>query len=168
MNAAHLTLRRGRAVLVLALAVLVAGCSAAASPAAPTPAGAASPAAASSAPAGRPSDLPLRTPLLATVPPSAQPVVGEAPPELVAAARADLAGRVAAGVAAGAEVVRAEEVVWPDGSLGCRVPGELYHPLETPGYWIVLRAAGREYDYRSAGAGAPRLCEREIKVNPGG
>lgn len=138
MNAAHLALRRRRAILVLTSVVLVAGCSAAASPAAP----------------------------LVTVPPSAEPVLGEVPPELVAAARADLAGRVPAGVEV--EVIRAEEVAWPDGSLGCRVPGELYQALETPGYWIVLRVDGRIYDYRVAARGTPRLCERALPVNPGG
>lgn len=166
MNAAHLALRGRRAILILTSVVLVAGCSAAASPAAPTPAGAASPAGASSAPAGRPSDLPIQTPPLVTVPPSAEPILGEVPPELVAAARADLAGRVPPGVEV--EVIRAEEVAWPDGSLGCRVPGELYQALETPGYWIVLRVDGRTYDYRVAARGTPRLCERALPVNPGG
>jgi hypothetical protein len=214
MKAARLTLRRGRVVVALASAALVAGCSAGASPAAPAPGVAASPSgglspvaaspvaaspssgpsaaagrpsalplktappvavaptasptATSSAPAGRPSDLPVKTPPLLVAPPTAEPVLGEAPPELVAAARDDLAGRVSAEEIARVEVVRAEEVVWPDGSLGCRAPGELYQPVQTPGFWIVLRAGGREYDYRSAGAGAPLLCEREIKLNPGG
>jgi hypothetical protein len=168
MDAVHFTLPHARAVAVLVLAVLVAGCSAATSPARPTPEIVTSPDAAPSAPAGRPSNLPLRTPLPATVPSSVQPVVGEAPPEVVTAARADLAGRVTADAAAAAEVVRAEEVAWPDGSLGCRVPGELYQPLETPGYWIVLRVAGRDYDYRVARRGTPRLCERLLPRNPGG
>jgi hypothetical protein len=168
MDAVHFTLPHARAVAVLVLAVLVAGCAAATSPTAPTYGVAASPAAASRAPAGHPFNLPLRTPLLATVPPSAPPVVGEAPPEVVTAARADLAGRVTADAAAAAEVVRAEEVVWSDGSLGCRVPDELYQPLETPGYWIVLRVAGRDYDYRVARRGTPRLCERLLPLNPGG
>jgi hypothetical protein len=208
MNAANLTLRHVRAGLVLAAALLVAGCSVAASPAGPIEGGAASPVAASppatspagapgapagapsdvpvqapplataaptatptsgpSAPAGRPSDVPTQTPPLVTVPPSTQPVVGEAPAEVVAAARAHLAGRVTAGAAAGAAVIRSEEVVWPDGSLGCPELSVSYVALETAGYWIVLRVDGRDYDYRVAGRGTPRLCERLLPTNPGG
>ena len=169
MNGPSLIPRPGRAILlVLASALLISGCSAAASPAAPTPAGGASPAAASGAPGGRPSDLPVRTPNLATVPPTAPPVVGEAPPAILAAARADLVARTTAVAAAGATVIRSEAVAWPDGSLGCRVIGELYPQVITPGYWIVFTVDGKEYDYRATEAGFVRLCEHTLKPNPGG
>jgi hypothetical protein len=163
--------RRAGATLVLATAVLVAACSAAAQPTPATPPGGATPApspTAASPTSGRPSDLPIPTPAFATVDPSARPIVGEAPPALVAAARADLAGRVAAADAETAEVVRAEAVQWPDGSLGCRVPGELYPQVITPGYWIVLSVDGKEYDYRATEAGTIRLCDQTLKPNPGG
>ncbi len=161
--------RRAWVALTLASAVLLAGCSAAASPNASAPAaqpGDATPS--PSAVTGRPSDLPIPTPPLATVPPSAKPVVGEVPAGILAAARADLAGRVAAADAAAADVVRAEAVQWPDGSLGCRVPGESYLQVITPGYWIVLAVDGTEYDYRATEDGAIRLCDHALKPNPGG
>ena len=170
--------RRAGAALVLAAAALVAGCSAAATPtpsfqpassAAPgasTPPGATTPA--PSPTSGRPSDLPIGTPPFATIDPGAPPIVGEVPAEIMAAARADLGGRVTTSEAATAEVVRAEAVAWPDGSLGCRVPGELYPQVVTPGYWIVLSVGGTQYDYRATDTGMVRLCERPLKTNPGG
>jgi len=163
--------RRAGATLVLAAAALVAGCSAAAQPT-PSAQPASSPRTeASLAPGptgGRPSDLPLPTPNLATVDPSAQPNVGEVPPALIAAARTDLAQRIPAVDAATAEVIRAEAVQWPDGSLGCRVPGELYPQVITPGYWIVLSVNGTEYDFRATETGAIRPCNSPLKPNPGG
>lgn len=168
MNPARLHPRRGPAVLVLAAAALLAGCSAAASPATPTPAGAAGATPGASAPAGRPSDLPIKVPPLATVPSTAQPIMGEAPAELISAARADLAGRVTTTAATGAAVVRSEAVAWPDGSLGCRVPGEFYPQVVTPGYWIVLAVDGKEYDYRATETGRVHLCKQALKPNPGG
>ncbi len=155
--------RRAAAALALASALVVAACSAAA-----TPPGSASPGAAapgSGAPAARPSQT---LPPLSTVPPTPTPVVGEAPAAIVAAARADLATRISPDAAASASVVRAEAVQWPDGSLGCRVPGEMYPQVVTPGYWIVLSVDGTEYDYRATEAGAVRLCEQALRPSPGG
>jgi hypothetical protein len=169
--------RRAGAACALGLAsiLLVAGCSAAAMPTAPatptapaSPGAAASPGAPSPAPSaapGRPSDLPIRTPPLATLPPTAQPVVGEAPVRIVAAARVDLAGRVGATDAAGAQVVRSEAVTWPDGSLGCPVRGQFYPQMVTPGYRVVLDVGGTTYDYRATDTGLVVLCEHGA---PGG
>jgi len=118
----------------------------------------------SSAP-GRSSFTPTLPPL-ETVPPTTAPVVGEVPAERVAAARADLAGRIGAEAAAAADVVVAESVTWPDGSLGCPVPGEMYVQVEKPGYRVVFRSGGTEYDYRLTEAGAVRLCERGTRPTP--
>jgi len=98
-------------------------------------------------------------PAVATVPPSPAPVVGEVPAGLVDAARADLAARIGADAAAGAVIVVAESVTWPDGSLGCPVPGEMYVQVLTPGYRLVFEADGVRHDYRLSEAGAVRLCE---------
>lgn len=105
-------------------------------------------------------------PALETVPPSPAPIVGEVPSRLVDAARADLSARIGAdaAAAAAAEVVVAESVTWPDGSLGCPVPGELYVQVLTPGYRLVFEADGVRYDYRLSEAGAIRLCERARPV----
>ncbi|MCS7222278.1 MAG: hypothetical protein RML36_15530 [Anaerolineae bacterium] len=68
---------------------------------------------------------------------------------LVAQAVADLAGRLA--IAPDAVQVRAVEAVeWPDASLGCPQPGMMYAQVITPGYRIVLEAAGKTYEYHSS------------------
>ncbi len=68
---------------------------------------------------------------------------------LVAQAVADLAGRLA--IAIDAIQVRAVEAVeWPDASLGCPKPGMMYAQVITPGYRIVLEAAGKTYEYHSS------------------
>lgn len=161
MNPAHVDLRRGRAALGLAAAILVAGCSAAGSLSTPTPTGAASLTAAPSAPpAGRPSDLPVQTPPLATVPPSAEPVLGEAPAEVVAAARDDLAERIGSEAASAAVVLRSEAVTWPNGSLDCPRPGIYYQPIEVEGFQVVFDVDGTQYDYRTTGGGNVLACDR--------
>ncbi len=152
--------RRAPRFILLAAAFAVAGgaCSApAASPHSGSPAPG-SPTPIPTADAGRSSFAPT-LPLLETVPPSAPPIVGEAPAERLAAVLDDLAGRIGADAAANAEAIVAEAMTWPDGSLGCRVPGEVYPQVLTPGYRVVLLAAGVDYDYRMAEAGIVRLCE---------
>jgi hypothetical protein len=98
-------------------------------------------------------------PAVGTVPPTSAPVVGEVPADLVEAARADLASRIGSEAASAAEIVEAQSVTWPDGSLGCPVPGEMYVQVLTPGYRLVFEADGARYDYRLTDAGAVRLCE---------
>lgn len=56
------------------------------------------------------------------------------------------------------EVLRAEQVRWPDGSLGCPEPGQSYTQEPIDGYWVVLRAGEETYDFRLGEAGVPRLC----------
>ena len=78
---------------------------------------------------------------------------------LVDQARADLAGRL--GVGAGQiEVVEARSVLWPDRGLGCPQPGMVYPQVPQDGVLIVLRAAGREYEYHGGGGRAPFLCQQ--------
>jgi hypothetical protein len=40
-------------------------------------------------------------------------------------------------------IVRAESVVWNDGSLGCPEPGMMYTQALVNGYWVVINAADR-------------------------
>jgi len=61
-------------------------------------------------------------------------------------------------------IVRAESVIWPDGSLGCPVPGEMYTQAQVEGYWIVLKAANKEYDYRASSRGHFKRCKNSFKV----
>lgn len=55
-------------------------------------------------------------------------------------------------------VVRAESVVWNDGSLGCPEPGMEYAEALVNGYWVVIEAAGQMYDFRVGRDGSFRLC----------
>ena len=58
-------------------------------------------------------------------------------------------------------IVRAESVVWNDGSLGCPEPGMEYTQALINGYWVVIEAAGQTYDFRVD-------ARRQIPVVPGG
>ena len=69
--------------------------------------------------------------------------------ESVRQARLDLAGRL--GIApVDISVARAEPAEWRDASLGLPRPGEFYAQVITPGYRIVLDAAGAQYAYHCA------------------
>lgn len=55
--------------------------------------------------------------------------------------------------------LRAEAVVWNDGSLGCPKPGEYYTQAQVEGYRVVLAYRGREFDYRINSQRSFFLCE---------
>jgi hypothetical protein len=55
-------------------------------------------------------------------------------------------------------VERSAAVTWNDGSLGCPEPGQLYTQALVDGYWVVLRAGGRELDFRATQRGDFKLC----------
>ena len=55
-------------------------------------------------------------------------------------------------------IVRAEAVVWNDGSLGCPEPGMEYTQALINGYWVVIKAAAQTYDFRVDRGGSFRLC----------
>ncbi len=153
-----------RSVVPLAvLVILIAACSAA-SPGASAPAP--TPSTADSAPSARPSYL-LSLPPFATAPATNAPVTGEVPATLMDQARSDLATRTGLDPAT-FSTVRAEQVVWADGSLGCPAPGTMYTQMLTPGYWIQLDAGGKTYDYRSTDAGPVHLCEQPNPKPPTG
>jgi hypothetical protein len=77
---------------------------------------------------------------------------------LVARAVADAAART--GVEAGSiRVARAEAREWSDAGLGCPKPGMGYAQVITPGYLIVLEAAGQTLEYH-ADRSRVDLCER--------
>jgi hypothetical protein len=98
---------------------------------------------------------------------SPPPVTGGVPTELLDEIIADAAERVAVAVA-DVEVVRAEAVTWPDGSLGCPEPGMAYTQALVPGYWVVVDADGEELDYRVGRNGSFRLCENPTTTVPPG
>ena len=55
-------------------------------------------------------------------------------------------------------ILRAEPVIWNDGSLGCPEPGMMYTQALVNGYWVMIDAAGEKYDFRIGGGGNFRLC----------
>jgi hypothetical protein len=76
---------------------------------------------------------------------------------LVSTAVADLADRL--DVEADSILVGVvEEVVWPNGGLGCPLPDMKYTQVPVDGLRIVLIQEGEEYEYRSGGFVEPILC----------
>lgn len=55
-------------------------------------------------------------------------------------------------------VVTAEEITWPDTSLGCPKTGMFYAQVLTPGYKIILFAKGKKYDYHAGSGESLILC----------
>ncbi len=62
------------------------------------------------------------------------------------------------------ELVRFEEVTWPDGALGCPQPGMAYIQVLVDGAFIQLRADGNLYNYHSGGGRGPFLCEQSLTL----
>ncbi len=78
--------------------------------------------------------------------------------KLVDDAVADLAARLKVS-ADSIEVLRAEKVTWPDGSLGCPQPGRAYTQATVEGYRVILKHDGRAYLYHAGGDGPIFLCK---------
>ena len=89
------------------------------------------------------------------------PTQGEGLP-IVEPAVTDLARRL--GVeATEIEVVTAERVTWPDGSLGCPEPGMSYTQALVEGSKVALGHGGRVYLYHAGTDDEPFLCPSEDK-----
>lgn len=58
------------------------------------------------------------------------------------------------------EVIRVEEVEWPDTSLGCPEPGMVYAQVIVPGCRVVMRVGDEVYEYHSGG-GQGVLCDQK-------
>ena len=56
-------------------------------------------------------------------------------------------------------VVSAEQVTWPDGSIGCPEPGMAYTQALVPGYRVVLEIEGEELHFHAAEGGEFRFCD---------
>ncbi|HSK06663.1 MAG TPA: hypothetical protein VK990_04015 [Acidimicrobiia bacterium] len=61
------------------------------------------------------------------------------------------------------EVVMAERVTWPDGSLGCPQPGMSYTQALVEGSRVALGHDGRVYLYHAGTDDQPSLCPSEDK-----
>jgi len=59
-------------------------------------------------------------------------------------------------------VISVEEVVWPNGGLGCPMPDMKFTQLPEDGLRILLTHDGTQYEYRSGGSIPPFLCLPEL------
>lgn len=112
--------------------------------------------------------IPATEPALATpVRPPATPVPasGATGGTHIEQAIADLAGRL--GVNPGTiKVLRAEEVDWPDGSLGCPRDDMSYTQAIVNGVFVQLETSGQIYNYHGRAGDAPFLCTSKRAVLP--
>ena len=82
-------------------------------------------------------------------------------------AKQDLAARLSIPIDS-IELLKFEEVIWRDGSLGCPQRGMVYTQALVNGSLIVLRANGRAYEYHSGKGRAPFYCATpEPPLSPG-
>jgi hypothetical protein len=141
-----------RRLALVVVASLLAGCSAPGGPATVAPTTAAAPSA--TVQPGEPS-------IFRPTPDPSQsigPIV--LPAATIEPVVADIARR--AGVAPDqVTVLSAESVTFPDGGLGCPVPGMNYIQVLVDGYKIVAQANGITYDYRGTGT-TFRLCSQSV------
>ena len=56
------------------------------------------------------------------------------------------------------EVVETERTEWPDASLGCPQPDQVYAQVVTPGFRVVVAAAGTQLEYHTDKQGNFVLC----------
>ncbi len=56
------------------------------------------------------------------------------------------------------EVLRQEQVTWPDSSLGCPRPGMAYMQVLVDGLLLVLQARGRQYQFHAGANGRYFFC----------
>jgi hypothetical protein len=56
------------------------------------------------------------------------------------------------------QVVLAEAVTWPDGSLGCPAPGMAYTQVLVDGYRIRIQAGPDTLEYHASLRGKPFFC----------
>ncbi len=82
------------------------------------------------------------------------------PPESAAAvdaALADAANHLSVSRDA-LRVDRVEAREWPDSSLGCPQPGQLYSQVVTPGYVVVIAADAHQLEYHTDSRSSATLC----------
>ncbi|MEM6484913.1 MAG: hypothetical protein AAF662_08020 [Pseudomonadota bacterium] len=62
------------------------------------------------------------------------------------------------------EILYAERVVWRSSAMGCPMPDRGYKMVLTPGVRIVLRTAGKDYEFHGSRGGTPFLCEPPASI----
>ena len=139
----HRRTMQARIALLAAAAIVVVGCSSAAAPSHEAP---------SLAPgSAAPSRIPEENA-------SVEPGAINLPASVIDPVVADIAQT--AGVPVDQVVViSAESVTFPDGSLGCPMPGMAYTQIVVDGYKIVAKVGGTLYDYRGSGSSFQRCMK---------
>ena len=140
-----------------AMAVVVAACGAVPSPTVtPSPTAPRLPAPTAS-PTTTPTPAPTRVPPL-VVTAVTTPVFPAGSVSAVSAAVQDLSQKLNVPVSS-ISVTSVQAYEWPDSSLGCPQPGQMYLQVITPGYKIVLTANGKDYEYHSDTRGRVVSCQ---------
>lgn len=85
------------------------------------------------------------------------PITGEVPAELLDTILKDLSERIHV-TRESIIVIQDQAIVWNDGSLGCPQPGVFYTQAQVNGYWVILEAEGKRYDYHATDRGYFFLC----------
>ena len=96
----------------------------------------------------------------------AHKVGGEVPDEILDKIIADLMAKADA-ASTDIVVIRAESLIWNDGSLGCGKPGQMHTQSLVPGYRVILSHQGQQFDYHVAETGYFMLCEQPMLAPPG-
>jgi hypothetical protein len=97
--------------------------------------------------------------------PAGQPVsTAQIPREVRRAVVADAAKRFAVPESS-VVLVRAEQVTWPDASLGCPEPETMYTQALVPGFRVVAKTSGGELLYHTDTHGLARNCQ--VQEGPG-
>jgi hypothetical protein len=126
-------MRRALALTLASIPLLLAACGQGTTPSTPTPAAAPSPV------------------------PGASPVV---PPESAAAVDAAFAD-AATHLSVNRDTLRVDQVVsrdWPDSSLGCPQPGQLYSQVVTPGFVVIIVSGSHQLEYHTDSRSRVTLC----------
>ena len=93
--------------------------------------------------------------------PGADFTSGEVPQKMFDAVLADLLTNTG-GTRADVTLVKAEQVTWNDGSLGCPEPGVMYTQALIDGYQVVFSVGDKSYDYHLSDRGNFVLCENSF------
>ena len=56
------------------------------------------------------------------------------------------------------QVTQVEPHEWPDASLGCPQPGQMYSQVVTPGYLVMITSDGHQLEYHTDMRGRVILC----------
>lgn len=117
---------------------------------------------------GRAPPTRIPDPVESTLAPQGAPVTtAEMPGEVRRAVVEDAARRFKVEPSA-VVLTRAEQVTWPDGSLGCPEPGRMYTQMLVAGYRVVAKTAAGEMTYHTDTRGnlvncAARLPRKAVK-----